>query len=415
MTQPVYDPELIVRMAKATEHLDIPIFIGIMPLASGRNAEYLHNEVPGIQLSAEVRGRMQGLEGEAGRAEGVKIAQELLDAATAHFNGIYLITPFMFYDMSVQLLEYIWAKQGRKLSPLFRYMTGYGQSSLQFGGHKIMFEVKSVNNRYCEVVLRMPRDWTGYEDMLRRLVQAHIKRGRVDVIINRELTDGAADGQTLNRSMVKSYLDAAEALSREYGFKGELTLRDILSMPGVMEFNEEVSPAAADSSEEISELLEKGLRHSLEGLLEMRAREGAYLAADLSRRLDHLEELHAGISGLAPLVVSEYREKLRQRLSGLNDGSFQWDEHKFGMEVAVFADRCNIDEELTRLYSHFGQCRALLLESEPAGRKLDFLIQEMNRETNTIGSKCNHLAIVNLTLDMKAELEKIREQAANLE
>ncbi|AIQ58201.1 bifunctional homocysteine S-methyltransferase/methylenetetrahydrofolate reductase [Paenibacillus borealis] len=120
MTQPVYDPELIARIAKATEHLDIPIFIGIMPLASGRNAEYLHNEVPGIQLSAEVRSRMQGLEGEAGRAEGVLIAKELLDAATAHFNGIYLITPFMFYDMSVQLLEYVWAKQGRKLSPLFR-------------------------------------------------------------------------------------------------------------------------------------------------------------------------------------------------------------------------------------------------------------------------------------------------------
>ncbi|MEC0173086.1 bifunctional homocysteine S-methyltransferase/methylenetetrahydrofolate reductase [Paenibacillus graminis] len=120
MTQPVYDPELIARIAKATEHLEIPIFIGIMPLASGRNAEYLHNEVPGIQLSAEVRTRMQGLEGEAGRAEGVRIAKELLDAATAHFNGIYLMTPFMFYDMSVQLLEYVWAKQGRKLSPLFR-------------------------------------------------------------------------------------------------------------------------------------------------------------------------------------------------------------------------------------------------------------------------------------------------------
>ncbi|WP_238649807.1 bifunctional homocysteine S-methyltransferase/methylenetetrahydrofolate reductase [Paenibacillus piscarius] len=119
MTQPVYDPELIVRIAEATAHLEIPIFIGIMPLASGRNAEYLHNEVPGIQLSDEVRSRMKDLEGEAGRAEGVQIAKELLDAATAHFNGIYLITPFMFYDMSVQLLEYIWAKQGRQLSPLF--------------------------------------------------------------------------------------------------------------------------------------------------------------------------------------------------------------------------------------------------------------------------------------------------------
>jgi len=120
MTQPVYDRELIANIAKATSHLDIPVFIGVMPLASGRNAEYLHNEVPGIQLSDEVRLRMKGLEGEAGRAEGVAIAKELLDAATEHFNGIYLMTPFMFYDMSVQLLEYVWAKSGRKLSPLFR-------------------------------------------------------------------------------------------------------------------------------------------------------------------------------------------------------------------------------------------------------------------------------------------------------
>ncbi|WNS45759.1 YicC/YloC family endoribonuclease [Paenibacillus sp. MMS20-IR301] len=294
-------------------------------------------------------------------------------------------------------------------------MTGYGQSSLQFGGHKITFEVKSVNNRYCEVVLRMPRDWSGYEDMLRRLAQQHIKRGRVDIIINRELTDGAADGHALNMGMVNSYLESAEMLRLKYGFKGELTLRDILSMPGVMELKEDANPAAADMSGELAALLEQGLKASLEGLLEMRAREGRVLAADLSRRLDHLEELHAGISGFAPLVVSEYREKLRQRLGGLNDGSFPWDEHKFGMELAVFADRCNIDEELTRLHSHLGQCRAILLDSEPAGRKLDFLVQEMNRETNTIGMKCNHLNIVNLTLDMKAELEKIREQAANLE
>lgn len=120
MTQPVYDKELIGRIADATAHLDIPVFIGVMPLASGRNAEYLHNEVPGIQLSDEVRRRMKDLEGAEGRAEGVAIAKELLDEATARFNGIYLITPFMFYDMSVQLLDYVWAKSGRKLSPLFR-------------------------------------------------------------------------------------------------------------------------------------------------------------------------------------------------------------------------------------------------------------------------------------------------------
>lgn len=297
--------------------------------------------------------------------------------------------------------------------PLSFSMTGYGQSALQLGGHKITFEVKSVNNRYCEVVLRLPREWAVYEDKLRRMVQAHIKRGRVDVIINREVTDGAAGAHMLDHRMVKSYLEAAEVLNRDYGFQGELSLQDILALPGAMESKEE--SAAADSSGELAGLLEQGLHLSLEALLEMRGREGSYLTAELTRRLDRLEELHAGISGFAPLVVEEQREKLRQRLSLLNDGSFPWDEHKFGMEIAIFADRCNIDEELTRLHSHFGQCSALLLGSEPAGRKLDFLIQEMNRETNTIGSKCSHLSVVNLTLDMKAELEKIREQAANLE
>ncbi|AIQ46792.1 stress-induced protein [Paenibacillus sp. FSL R7-0273] len=294
-------------------------------------------------------------------------------------------------------------------------MTGYGQSSLQFGGYKITFEVKSVNNRYCEVVLRMPRDWMVYEDMLRKLVQEHIRRGRVDVIINREVAEDAASLQVLNRPAVKAYLEAAEALRSEFGMDGELTLRDILSIPGIMELKEEPSAVTAGSAEECSGMLEQGLTQSLQSLLQMRAREGTHLAADLSDRLVHLEELHAAMVAVAPVVVSEYRDKLRQRLSELNDGTFPFEEHKFGMEMAIFADRCNIDEELTRLYSHFEQCRALLSGSGPAGRKLDFLIQEMNRETNTIGSKCNHLTLVNLTLEMKAELEKIREQAANIE
>lgn len=299
--------------------------------------------------------------------------------------------------------------------PLSFSMTGYGQSSLQFGGYKITFEVKSVNNRYCEVVLRMPRDWMIYEDMLRKLVQDHIRRGRVDVIINREVTEDAASLQVLNRPAVKAYLEAAEALRNEFGVDGELTLRDILSIPGIMELKEEPAPIKAGSAEECSGMLERGLTQSLQSLLQMRAREGNHLADDLSRRLVHLEELHTAMVKLAPAVVSEYRDKLRQRLSELNDGTFPFEEHKFGMEMAIFADRCNIDEELTRLYSHFEQCRALLNGSGPAGRKLDFLIQEMNRETNTIGSKCNHLTLVNLTLEMKAELEKIREQAANME
>ncbi|SET36896.1 YicC/YloC family endoribonuclease [Paenibacillus sp. NFR01] len=294
-------------------------------------------------------------------------------------------------------------------------MTGYGQSSLQFGGYKITFEVKSVNNRYCEVVLRMPRGWTVYEDMLRRKVQQRVKRGRVDVIINREIAEEAA-ATALNRSAVRSYLEAAEALRSEFGISGELSLPELLSLPGVMELKEEAADGlSAATPDEFSDMLEQGLEESLASLLEMRAREGQYLAADMLRRIDRLQELHRGMVKLAPEAVLEYREKLRQRLSGLSDGTFPFDEHKFGMEIAIFADRCNIDEELTRLQSHFGQCRALLQGREPAGRKLDFLVQEMNRETNTIGMKCSHLTLVNLTLEIKAELEKIREQAANLE
>ncbi|MFE4711805.1 YicC/YloC family endoribonuclease [Paenibacillus sp. NPDC056722] len=294
-------------------------------------------------------------------------------------------------------------------------MTGYGQSSLQFGGYKITFEVKSVNHRYCEVVLRMPRDWMVYEDVLKRKVQQHIKRGRVDVVINRERDEEAAAGLVLNQAAVKSYLQAADTLQESFGLKGELSLRDLLSLPGVMESREGTAGLDPVSPEALSERLEQGLDQSLQSLMEMRVREGDYLGADLEQRLSHLEKLHEDMVKLAPTVVSEYRDKLRQRLGELNDGTFPFDEHKFGMEIAIFADRCNIDEELTRLHSHFEQCRSLLRGDEPVGRKLDFLIQEMNRETNTIGSKCNHLTLAGCALEMKAELEKIREQAANLE
>ncbi|NJJ38963.1 YicC/YloC family endoribonuclease [Paenibacillus apii] len=292
-------------------------------------------------------------------------------------------------------------------------MTGYGQSSRHLGGSKIVFEVKSVNHRYCEIVVRMPREWNGFEDALRRKVQQYVKRGRIDVFINREHEENAG-GPVLNRPVVKAYLAAAEALKKEFGVGGELDLPTIMSLPGVLESGDG-SPDLPENGEFLQELLVGGLEESVRALVEMRAREGRYLAADIAERLSRLEELLSEMTGLAPAVVLEYRDKLRQRLAELQDGTFPFDDQKFGMEVAVFADRSNIEEELTRLRSHFEQCRNLLGSGEPMGRKLDFLIQEMNRETNTIGSKCNHLGIAGRVLEMKAELEKIREQAANLE
>ncbi len=291
-------------------------------------------------------------------------------------------------------------------------MTGYGGAVRSYGGYVVQFEIKSVNHRYAEVVLRMPREWTCYEDGLRRLVQRHIKRGRIDVYISKERDESGTLPYVLNRPVVEAYLKAAGGLAKHYGVDAKLSARDLLSLPDALTTPEEAAPAgSADPGWE--QVLTEGLEEALIGLLGMREREGKHLAADLGERLQRLEAIHGEMVRLAPEVVKEYRSRLKNRLAELLEGNY--DEQRFAMEVAVFADRSNIDEELIRLKSHFEQCRSLLQAYEPVGRKLDFLIQEMNRETNTIGSKANHLALVNLVVELKAELEKIREQAANLE
>ncbi|WP_046215163.1 YicC/YloC family endoribonuclease [Paenibacillus wulumuqiensis] len=291
-------------------------------------------------------------------------------------------------------------------------MTGYGQSAVQYGGYKIQIEVKSVNHRYCEVMLRLPREWAGLEDTLRRLVQSQLKRGRIDVFVNKEQDGGERAALKLDQAAARSYIQAARELQQLGELEGQLDINQLLSLPGVMTVQENGND---DDPEQWRELLEQGLGEALTGLLEMRAREGRHLTEDLRGRLDHLEQIYTEMRRLAPTVVEEHRLRLRQRLSELQDGSFHWDESRVGMEIAIFADRSNIDEELTRLASHFEQFRNLLHADDPIGRKMDFLLQEMNREVNTIGSKANHLALVNHVVEMKAELEKIREQAANLE
>lgn len=290
-------------------------------------------------------------------------------------------------------------------------MTGYGQSAINFEGYTVTFEVKSVNHRYCEVLFRMPRDWACFEDILKRKVQSRIGRGRIDVFINRE-SDGEAASAALNHAMVKAYLQAADEL-RELGVDGYPTVSDILSLPNVLVTRSETPGEAMQ--DQWAEALCGGLDQALEGLLEMRAAEGSHLVKDMEQRIGRLEMLHAEMAALAPQVTEEYRTRLRQRLESLAENQLSLDESLFGMEVALFAERSNIEEELTRLKSHLIQGRQLLRQQGPTGRKLDFLIQEMNREINTIGSKANHLTLVNHVVEVKAELEKIREQAANIE
>ncbi|GAF07186.1 protein YicC [Paenibacillus pini JCM 16418] len=261
----------------------------------------------------------------------------------------------------------------------------------------------------------MPREWTCFEDALRRTVQRYVKRGRIDVYINKEAEDGTSPLVSFNHHAVSAYVKAAQDLSQQYGLDGTLTVKDLLSLPDVLHSPEQPKQNEQDDLNAWGNLLQEGLIQALDGLVLMRSQEGKHLATDVEQRLIKLQTLHAEMTKLAPSVVEDYRSKLKQRLSELNDGSFVFDEHKFGMEIAIFADRSNIDEELIRLKSHFEQCKGLLRADEPVGRKLDFLIQEMNREVNTIGSKANHLTLVNRVVEMKAELEKIREQLANIE
>lgn len=249
-------------------------------------------------------------------------------------------------------------------------MTGYGQSARRYGGYVIQFEIKSVNHRYAEIVLRMPREWTCYEDGLRRLVQRHVKRGRIDVYISKERDDSSSLPFVLNSSMVQSYLQAAEELNRSYGVKADLTARDILTLPDVLTAPDLSGEEAISQDDEWESVLQDGLEEAVSGLLRMREKEGLHLVRDLESRLLKLDELHAEIVRLAPEVVSDYRARLQGRLNELFDGAL--DEQRFAMEIALFADRSNIDEELIRLKSHFEQCRGLLNTREPIGRKLDF-------------------------------------------
>lgn len=299
--------------------------------------------------------------------------------------------------------------------PMSFSMTGYGQSAVQFGGYKVQIEVKSVNHRYCEIMMRLPREWGQMEDSLKRLIQDALKRGRIDVFMNKEQDVGQVPSLKLNHANVQSYLQAGKELTERYGVSGNLDINQLLAFPGIMTTEQPSELADEEAQAKWQQILGQGLQEALQGLLEMRAREGIHLANDLRERLNLLEQHYRRMCELAPTVVEEHRVRLQQRLSELQNGSLHWDDSRIGMEIAVFADRSNIDEELTRLNSHFQQCKLLLDSQDAIGRRLDFLIQEMNREVNTIGSKANHLALVNHVVEMKAELEKIREQAANLE
>ncbi|TDF98315.1 YicC/YloC family endoribonuclease [Paenibacillus piri] len=293
---------------------------------------------------------------------------------------------------------------------MIRSMTGFGQANRLFAGYSVQMDLKSVNHRYCEVIVRMPREWLKYEDLLKRTLQQQIKRGRVDLFVTVEREASTRQTAQLNWPLAEAYLSAAKQLQDKFGLEGMLQIHDLLRIPDLISMKE-----ADEATEEQKELgLLDCVNEAAEQLLQMREREGSHLRTDALLRLDAMEQYLGQAKQLAPQSVSDYSVRLRTRIQELLEHPII-DETRIAAEVALFADRVNVDEELTRMQSHLLQYRQQLDSSEPVGRKLDFLVQEMNREVNTIGSKANHAGLTALVVEMKAELEKMREQIQNIE
>ena len=289
-----------------------------------------------------------------------------------------------------------------------RSMTGYGCGLICEDGREMTVEVKSVNHRFLDVSFRLARPIAFLDDAVRTGVAARLARGHVDVFVNYVNRREDAHRVHVDTQLAKAYQQAAGKLSDVLGVKNDLPLAEYMRLPDVLTVE-----ASEEDRDAVRELFMRALNLALDGLTAMRTREGNSLRGDMLTKLDAIDALREQIALRAPNVVEEYRAKLSQRLSALLSGEI--DEARFATEVAIFADRAAIDEELVRLSSHIAQLRATTELGEPVGRKLDFLVQELNREVNTIGSKASDAQIAGCVVAAKGEIEKLREQVQNIE
>lgn len=291
-----------------------------------------------------------------------------------------------------------------------RSMTGYGRGECVKDGFKFTVELNSVNRKQNDVSINLPKELVELEPRIRDAINAKLSRGRINVLVAYHRGTAKAEEQIeLDVALAKAYYRAIQKLQKQINLNGSLTLDTILRAPGVLKLAESMVDAEAMWSG-----LEAALQKALVQMVKMREREGKFLAADLARRLDTIATGVELIRKVAPEAVKRYREQLHARVkdAGLN---VPLDDERLVKEVVIFADRCDITEELTRLASHLSQFRGQLHADEPVGRPLDFLAQEMNREINTVGSKANAAEVSQQVVKMKAELEKIREQVQNIE
>ncbi len=293
---------------------------------------------------------------------------------------------------------------------MLKSMTGYGRGEAIVQEYQFIVELKAVNHRYKEVVFpRLPRLLLLLEDRIRRLILGRVARGRVDVFLSIQENPDAARTVKVDKLLAVAYYKAIKELQEITGAAGEIELEDLVNLPNIFVVGEPVIDAL-----ECWPAVKQAVEDATEHLVQMKAAEGAELAADISRRLEVVARLNEKIKERSPLVVEEYRERLHVRLQEIMAGSLI-DENRLACEVALLAERSDITEEVVRLASHLKQVQACLAAEEAVGRKLDFLLQEVNREVNTIASKAGDLVISQAVVELKSELEKIREQVQNVE
>ncbi len=294
---------------------------------------------------------------------------------------------------------------------MVKSMTGFGRGEYNDGKRNMIAEIKSVNHRYSDISVRMPRRYQFAEDAVRSTVKQHISRGKIDVQISVEYIAESDIKVELNKPLAEQYIQNFKVLKDEYGVQGEVTLELLSGMPEVLKQSSDV-----EDEDEIRQSIIKATDAAAENLEKMRAVEGEKLAEDLLERADLIKAMVGEIEVKAANLPGIYKEKLRARIDELLDGASVVPEDRLAQEVAIFADHADITEEITRLRSHMDQMKSIINESKGAdGKKLDFLVQEMNREANTIGSKANDLGITEVMLRIKSEVEKIREQVQNIE
>ncbi len=288
-------------------------------------------------------------------------------------------------------------------------MTGYGRSQKILNGRDILVEIRSVNHRYYEYSSKIPRAYSYIDEKLKLLLKSCISRGKVEISVNITNIESKDSVIAVNKAVAEGYVKALREVADELELKDDLTLSKLIKLPDV--FNIRKTP---DNEEQVWEDISQTAREALKNFVEMRRIEGEKLQSDILARTDFILESVADIEELSPKTVENYRSRLYQKLSEILEGR-EADPQRIITEAAVFAEKIAVDEETVRLRSHVAQLRDLLDTEEAVGRKLDFIVQEMNREVNTIGSKAQDLDITKLVVDMKAEIEKIREQIQNVE